>query len=325
MPAPDLHPELRGRVYLVGAGAGCADCLTLRADAVLKASSIILYDDLIDPSILDRYDAEPVYVGKRKGRHHADQGLINEQLFEAARSPHVVARLKGGDPFIFGRGGEEMVYLLERGIEVDIVPGLSAMQTAAASCGIPLTHRGESNAVQLLNGHHLPFGVSDQTYVYYMCATRLPSLRIALLERGVEPSVPAALVSRAGFHDEAVVMTTVDDLGTDTPPSPLLAIVGRTAGMYRKRPSILYAGKRPWSCLVPGRIVPVGALRQGGKLKPGVELSLFDGIVVESVGDGREVLELFGEIPPMPRLYAYGQEAAAFLNASGVVRIIQPG
>jgi siroheme synthase len=137
--------------------------------------------------MLNGYDAEKVYVGKRKGHHHADQAAINSMLFLAATKKQIVVRLKGGDPFIFGRGGEEMSYLRDRHVDVEVVPGVSALQSAAASAGIPLTLRAVSGGVTLLSAHNALAGAGERTLVYYMCASRLTEPAVRLLTRVLLP------------------------------------------------------------------------------------------------------------------------------------------
>ena len=306
-----------GKVFLTGAGAGGRDSLTLRADALLRHAGVIMYDDLIDTGMLNGYNAEKVYVGKRKGHHHADQEAINRMLFMAAIKKQIVVRLKGGDPFIFGRGGEEMTYLRDRHVDVEIVPGVSAVQSAAASAGIPLTLRAVSGGVTLLSAHNALAGAGDLTLVYYMCASRLTELRRTLVEQGIAPSVPVALIYKAGFYDEAVTLTTVDSMHLQEHASPLLAIIGRTASLYRERPKILYTGDEPCRCLIPGKIVPLSAVKNTGKCVRDSDLSLFSAIAFTNPGDVESLLDLFGPLPSHLVLYAYGNVIAEQLRRQG--------
>jgi uroporphyrin-III C-methyltransferase len=306
-----------GKVYLAGAGAGGRDSLTLRADLLLRHAAVIMYDDLIDTEMLNGYDAEKVYVGKRKGHHHADQAAINRMLFMAATKKQIVVRLKGGDPFIFGRGGEEMSYLRDRHVDVEVVPGVSAVQSAAASAGIPLTLRAVSGGVTLLSAHNALAGASDQTLVYYMCASRLTQLRRTLVDEGIAPCVPVALIYKAGFFDEAVTLTTVDSMHLQKHASPLLAIIGQTASLYRERPKILYTGDEPCRCLIPGKIVPLSALNKSGKRVRDGNLSLFSAVAFTNPGDVASLLDLFGPLPSHLVLYAYGSVIAEQLRRQG--------
>lgn len=306
-----------GKVYLTGAGPGGRDSLTLRADSLLHHAGVIFYDDLVDTGVLDSYKAEKVYVGKRKGHHHADQEAINRELFMAATKKQVVVRLKGGDPFIFGRGGEEMTYLRDRHVDVEVVPGISAFQSAAASAGIPHTLRAVSGGVTLLSAHNALAGSGDRTVVYYMCASRLMELRRTLVEEGVALSMPVALVYKTGFFDEAVSLTTVDAMHLQEHVSPLLAIIGRTASLYRPRPKILYTGAEPCRCLIPGRIVPLTSLALAGKRPGSVDFSLFSAIAFTNPEQVEPLLDLFGPLPSHLVLYAYGSIIAEQLRRHG--------
>ena len=151
---------MSGRVYLVGAGCGGPELLTLRAAELLRACSCVVYDDLIDPAILDLAppEAERVYMGKRSGRHSAPQAEINALLIEKARGGDVVVRLKGGDPFVFGRGGEEMLALAAAGVVCEAVPGISSAIAIPELAGIPLTHRGLSRSFHVVTAHSAAAG-----------------------------------------------------------------------------------------------------------------------------------------------------------------------
>ena len=306
-----------GKVYLTGAGAGGREYLTLRADALLRNADVIFYDDLIDTGLLDFYTAEKIFVGKRKGRHHADQDAINQQLYHAALKKQVVVRLKGGDPLIFGRGGEEMTYLQDRQIDVEIVAGVSAVQSAAASAGIPLTLRAVSGGVTLLSAHNALAGSTDPTLVYYMCASRLKELQSTLTAEGIDPQMPVALVYKAGFVDESVTLTSIDSMHLQEQASPLLAIIGRTASLYRRRPKILYTGTEPCRCLLPGKIVSLISLKNQANSYNDIDLSLFSGIAFTTPEQVDSFLEIFGQISSRLVLYAYGKATAEKLREKG--------
>ncbi len=303
-----------GKVYLCGAGAGGRDYLTLRADRLLGRAGVIFYDDLIDISLLDAYDAEKVYVGKRKGHHHRDQEEINRELYLAAEKKQIVVRLKGGDPLIFGRGGEEMLYLRERHVDVEIVPGVSALQSAAAAAAIPLTMRGVSGGVTLLSAHNVLAGGKARTLVFFMCASRLQELQKILIdEEQVDPEMAVALVYKAGFSDEMVTLTTVSSMHLQEQASPLLAIVGRTASFYRKRERVLYLGSDPYSCLLRGKIVPL----LPGRLLGEEELQGFDAVALESDRDAAAFLQSVKRVPPHLLFFVYHNESANRLSAAG--------
>ncbi|NTU45385.1 MAG: uroporphyrinogen-III C-methyltransferase [Chlorobiaceae bacterium] len=306
-----------GKVYLTGAGAGSRDYLTLKADKLLRSAGVIFYDDLIDTSLLDAYTAEKVYVGKRKGLHHADQDAINRQLYLAAVKKQIVVRLKGGDPLIFGRGGEELAWLCERQIDVEVVPGVSALQSAAASAGIPLTQRGLSGGVTLQSAHNVLGGGTPRTLVYFMCASRLIELQAKLIEDGVDEDIPVALVFKAGFFDEALTMTTVSQMHNAEQASPLLAIIGRTAALYRKRSKILHTGGDPYRSLLPGKIVPLADITTGGKTVGEADLSLFSGIVLTDAAMVDSLIAALGAFPSHLVLYAEGSPTAEALRNRG--------
>ncbi|MEI8032961.1 MAG: uroporphyrinogen-III C-methyltransferase [Chlorobiaceae bacterium] len=312
--APHDIRQSYGKVYLCGAGAGGRDYLTLRADALLRHAGVIFYDDLIDTSLLDGYDAEKVYVGKRKGHHHREQEEINRELYLAAQKKQIVVRLKGGDPLIFGRGGEELLCLRERHIDVEIVPGVSALQSAAAAAGIPLTMRGVSGGVTLQSAHNVLAGGKERTLVFFMCASRLQELqKILIEEEHVAPETPLALAYKAGFPDERVTLTSVSSMHLEEQASPLLAIVGRTASFSRKRERVLYLGRDPHSCLLPGKIVP----RSHGRPLCEEGFEGFDAVALETEADTEVFLESVKAIPPHLLLYVYHNESASRLSAAG--------
>ncbi|EAT58089.1 uroporphyrinogen-III C-methyltransferase [Chlorobium ferrooxidans] len=311
-----------GKVYLTGAGAGSRDYLTLKADTLMQRAGVIFYDDLIDTGLLDAYRAEKVYVGKRKGLHHADQDAINRQLFAAALTKQIVVRLKGGDPLVFGRGGEELAWLSDRQIDVEVVPGVSSMMSAAASAGIPLTQRGVSGGVTLQSAHNVLAGDTPRTLVYFMCASRLKELQSTLLHEGIDGKTPVALIRKAGFFDEAMIMTTVEIMHTVELASPLLAIIGRTAALCRKRSKILHTGDDPYRCLLPGKIVPISDITAGGNPLGVVDLSLFSGIVFTGREQIDTLLAAFGTFPPHLVLYAEGRKTAELLRSRGYGRTV---
>jgi uroporphyrin-III C-methyltransferase len=311
-----------GKVYLTGAGAGSREYLTLKADRLLVNAGVIFYDDLIDTELLEAYGAEKIYVGKRKGHHHAEQDSINRQLYRAATKKQIVVRLKGGDPLIFGRGGEEMAYLNDRHIDVEVVPGVSALQSAAASAGIPLTQRGVSGGVTLQSAHNVLAGGTPRTLVYFMCASRLSELQRMLLQDGIDPELPVALVYKAGFFDELVTITTVSAMNNVELVSPLLAIIGWTAALYRKRNKILHTGVEPYQCLLPGKIVPLAAVNSAFQGLCDVDLDLFSGIAFTDPEKIDDFLAAFGKLPAHLVLYADGQECAELLRAKGYGRVV---
>ena len=212
----------RGRASLVGAGPGDPELLTLKALRVLKRADVILHDKLVNPEILDlaRRDARRIDVGKRCGRHPLSQAAINRLIVEHARAGAHVVRLKGGDPSLFARGGEELESLRAAGVEVEVVPGISAAFAAAASLGVPLTHRGVARGLHLVTGHGaggegLPahdwkaLAASGGTLAVYMGSKTLPELARRLLEAGLPAATPAVAVESASLPGERRIRSTL--------------------------------------------------------------------------------------------------------------------
>ncbi len=210
-----------GIVHLVGAGPGAADLLTLRALRLLGEADVIIHDRLVGEGVLDlaRRDAERIYVGKRRAEHCVPQESINDLLISLARQGKRVVRLKGGDPFIFGRGGEEMEACRAAGIACEVVPGVTAALACGAAAGIPLTHRDHARAVTFATGHtregrlDLDFtslARPGQTLAIYMGVSTLPALRDGLVGAGMSPTTPAALIEAGGTEAQRVLRGTLD-------------------------------------------------------------------------------------------------------------------
>jgi len=222
-------------VYLIGFGPGDPDLLTLKAIKILKKADAIYFDDLITQEFLEQYTCEKHYVGKRKGAHHKSQDEINALLFKASKQHKTVVRLKGGDPFIFGRGGEELAYLAQRKVNVKIIPGVTASMAAAASVQIPLTQRGVSKYLTFLPGHniekeHLHFP-NEGTMVFYMAASKLEALSTQFLEAGKSPLTPVALVQNASLQNEKVEITNIKKMYHSQLGSPLVVIIGEVVNL----------------------------------------------------------------------------------------------
>ena len=249
MPAVCGRGSAVGEVYLIGAGPGDPDLLTLRAVQLLQQADVILYDRLISDAVLDRArrDAERVFVGKETGGdHHKTQQRIHELLVQYAKRGLRVARLKGGDPFIFGRGGEEIEVLAANGIPYVVVPGITAALGAAAAAGIPLTHRRLAQSVTFAAGHALDDETLDwrslaqphHTVVFYMGVAQLPRIVARLLEAGASADHPAALVERGSLAEQRVVRGTLgthraDRAATRRLQPPALLIVGEVASLAK--------------------------------------------------------------------------------------------
>ena len=238
------EPE-RGMVYLVGAGPGAADLLTLRAQRLLGEADVIVHDRLVTPEVLDmaRRDAERIYVGKARANHCMKQEDINALLVRLGQAGRKVVRLKGGDPFVFGRGGEEAEALAEAGVAVEVVPGVTAALACAAQAGIPLTHRDAARSVTFVTGHtkegrldidFAPLVRSKTTLAVYMGIVSLPFLRDGLLAHGMAVDTPAALIERGGTAAQRELRGSLDELVQKAPAwstgGPALVLIGDVVG-----------------------------------------------------------------------------------------------
>ncbi|MFZ4602051.1 MAG: siroheme synthase CysG [Caulobacterales bacterium] len=242
-------PTPAGVVHIVGAGPGDPELLTLKALRVLQDADLIVYDRLVDPRILGmaRRDADRLYVGKARAEHSVPQGEICDLLVKAARAGKRVVRLKGGDPFVFGRGGEELDALRLAGIDAHVVPGITAALGCAAAVGAPLTHRDHAQAVTFVTGHAREDGDSvepdldwralaspNHTIVIYMGAARGEAVARRLIEAGRAASTPALIVENGTRPDQSVFGTTLGELGAAVararPTGPTLLIVGEVVG-----------------------------------------------------------------------------------------------
>jgi uroporphyrin-III C-methyltransferase/precorrin-2 dehydrogenase/sirohydrochlorin ferrochelatase len=238
-----------GIVHIVGAGPGDPDLLTLRAAQLLQEADIILHDDLVPPAVLGRArrDAELICVGKRKGRARWTQREIEAEMIRRVRAGEIVVRLKAGDPFVFGRGGEEVEALRAAGLPVSVVPGITAALGVAASVGIPLTHRRIASAVTFVSGHaaagtRIPawpaLAAQGHTVAVYMGATEAAAVRDRLLDAGASPSTPVAIVENGTRPDERVSVGRLSDLArlavshtSRGDAGPSLIIVGEVAAL----------------------------------------------------------------------------------------------
>ena len=236
-------------VYIVGAGPGDPELLTLKAAACLKEADVVVYDRLVSDEILDMVPegVEKVFAGKAARDHHMVQDDINQTLVDLAHQGKAVVRLKGGDPFIFGRGSEEAVALAEQGIKFEIVPGITASAGCGAYAGIPLTHRGLATSVRFVTGHcrdgqHLDLNWQsladpDTTLVIYMGLINIEKITAELIKAGLSEDTPAAGVERGTTQEQRTIITTLKDLATTIKDAhlsaPSLLIIGKVVELSK--------------------------------------------------------------------------------------------
>ncbi|HEU4706400.1 MAG TPA: uroporphyrinogen-III C-methyltransferase [Solirubrobacterales bacterium] len=312
-----------GRVYLVGAGPGDPGLMTARSLELIASADAVFYDRLIPPGALDgaREDAELVYVGKQPGVPSVPQEEIGERLIAAAREGKSVVRLKGGDPFVFGRGGEEGEALREAGVEFEVVPGITAGVAATAYAGIPVTHRDDASAVAFVTGHEGPekdesaldweaLARFPGTLVFYMGVKRLAANAAALIAAGRSPDEPAAAIERGTMPGQRTVVATLgtiaETVACEDVKAPALIVVGEVA---RRRDQLGWLERRP----LHGRRAVVTRARAQAS-----------GLAAALRGLGADVVEL-PAIRIEPRLDSQEvREAAAHLGDYSVVCLTSP-
>jgi uroporphyrin-III C-methyltransferase/precorrin-2 dehydrogenase/sirohydrochlorin ferrochelatase/uroporphyrin-III C-methyltransferase len=235
------------KVHLVGAGPGDPELLTLKALRLIEAADVVVYDRLVAPEVLARVPpgSTRIFVGKSTSNHTLPQEEINELLARLAKPGRCVVRLKGGDPFIFGRGGEEAEYLARRGIAVEVVPGVTAAAGCAAEFGIPLTHRGLATGVRFVTGHARgneqleldwrSLADPDTTLVVYMGLGTFAEIAARLVEAGLPPSTPAAAIANGTTPQRQICRATLAELPQRVAAarigSPALLVIGRVAAL----------------------------------------------------------------------------------------------
>lgn len=256
--APLPAPPAAGAVALVGAGCGTAEWITVRGLRLLQQCRAVVYDDLIDPALLDQVpaDARRVYVGKRSGRQAMPQAEINDLLVRLGRRGGLVVRLKGGDPYLFGRGGEEALALQRAGLAYEVVPGVSSALAVPGQAGIPVTQRGVSRALHIITAHsagdaspdYRRYAALEGTLVFLMGLQRLPRIAADLIAGGLPASTPAAVVSGGNAPCPAAVRAPLADI----------AEAARKAGV--QTPAVILVGEVAALDLRPGAPLPDGLL-----------------------------------------------------------------
>ncbi|NJK61625.1 MAG: uroporphyrinogen-III C-methyltransferase [Synechococcaceae cyanobacterium SM2_3_1] len=244
-----------GKVYLMGAGPGDPGLLTVKGKGILTYADVVIYDALVSSAILDLIPpaAERIYAGKRSGRHSRPQEEISSLLIEKAQHHAVVVRLKGGDPFLFGRGAEEMAALVAAQVDVEVIPGVSAGMAAPAYAGIPVTHRDYSSSVLFVTGHEAvgryqprvnwrAVAEAAETIVVYMGIYNLPSITHELLQAGKPPETPVAIICWGTTPQQTVLTTTLQELDRDdldlhlTPPA--IVVIGSVVQLHHLLPTL---------------------------------------------------------------------------------------
>jgi len=237
-----------GRVYLVGAGPGDPGLLTVRGLELLRRAQVIVFDQLVNPDLLEEASAGAmkIFAGKRAGRHCIAQSEINQVLIDHAALGYEVVRLKGGDPFVFGRGGEEAEALAAAGIPFEVVPGVSSAIAVPAYAGIPLTHREYSSSFAVVTGHESrklessvqwdKLAAAVDTLVILMGLRNLQQITTALLSHGLAPGTPVAVISRGTTQEQETVTGSVSDIVDKAAhlDSPAVIVIGRVVGLQQR-------------------------------------------------------------------------------------------
>ena len=229
-------------VYLIGAGPGDADLITLKAVKALNNADVVLYDYLANEEILKHApdDAEKIYVGKKAGEHYKTQDEINELIINQAQNHDCVVRLKGGDPFIFGRGGEEILALMENNIKFEVIPGVTSAIGAPTSLGLPVTHRGVATSVTLVTGHEDPTKAESQVHWDYTADTLIILMGIGNIRENTSeimkyrsPDTPVCVIESGTLPDENLVFATLESISDKKINTPAILIIGDVVNLYR--------------------------------------------------------------------------------------------
>ena len=229
-------------VYLVGAGPGDPDLITVKAIKALKKADVVVYDRLANEEILDyTKDANLIYVGKKAGEHYKKQDEINQILVDQAKTHDVVVRLKGGDPFVFGRGGEEMLTLLENGINVEFIPGITSAIGVPTSAGLPVTHRGVATSLTVVTGHEDPTKPNKQVKWNFNSDTLVILMGVGLLKKNIkeimkhkDPKTPVCVIENGTMSDQKIITGTLEDITNNDINTPAIVIVGQVVDVLKE-------------------------------------------------------------------------------------------
>ncbi|MDN5113569.1 uroporphyrinogen-III C-methyltransferase [Aliarcobacter butzleri] len=233
------------KVYLTGAGPGDVELLTLKAVKAIQNADILIYDRLVNPEILElaKKECELIYVGKEDKKHTLPQEDINELIYQASLKYENVVRLKGGDPFVFGRGAEEALYLRQRGIKFEIIPGITSAIAVPAYAGIPVTHRGLTTSFRVVTGHENPKKkisqiewetfLNDETIIFLMGYHNIEIISSKLLSLGKRKDYPCAVISKGTTTEQKVVVGTLEDIVEKSKdlPTPVMIVIGEVVNL----------------------------------------------------------------------------------------------
>lgn len=230
-------------VYLIGAGPGDADLITLKAVKALNKADVVLYDYLANEEILEHApeNARKIYVGKKAGEHYKTQDQINELIIKEARENENVVRLKGGDPFVFGRGGEEILALMDSEIKFEVIPGVTSAIGAPTSLGLPVTHRAVATSVTVVTGHEDPTKPENQVKWDYTADTLIILMGIGNIKENTSeimkyrsPDTPVCVIESGTLPNERLVFGTLEDISTKKINTPAILIIGDVVKMYKE-------------------------------------------------------------------------------------------
>ena len=229
-------------VYLVGAGPGDPDLITVKAVKILKDADVVIYDRLANDEILKYAEnANLIYVGKKAGEHYKTQDEINQILIDEAKNYEKVVRLKGGDPFVFGRGGEEMLALLKENIPIETIPGVTSAVGVPTSVGLPVTHRGVATSVTIVTGHEDPTKSEKQVKWDFKADTIIILMGVGRLEDNTrelmkyrDPKTPVCVIENGSMPNERIITGTLENIVGKDVKSPALVIVGRVVDLFRR-------------------------------------------------------------------------------------------